>query len=526
MLDPYLIVVGLVFFVMLTVLVAAHEYGHYLFARMFGMEVEAFALMLGGIRKTDLRPYLVKPLVSGWVLVGVAASFIIVWDVLVRTGASPIALYFVQFGAVVGVPLWIISRITALYHASFGNALKWLVVGSLAWVFLLRMFGTLQAVQPTAYIPLLAPITLLAVIVTYYLPVAKREEEEEYGHGQVLAGEGQVPVRFRPVWSIRRGATEYSLLAMPLGGFAKIKGMQPREDGSEVAVPGGFFSKPAWQRLLVLFAGPLFSVLAGMVLFLGIFAMVGATDVDNAPVLGKVRDKTPASEAGLKEGDRIMSADGIPIAKFNDLRAYVSARAGVAILLTLRRGERTLSVNVTPAQDTEPTPVFDGGGNPTDQTRIQGKLGIQPRLIRRPLSLTDAAREAFLLPFRAVAQLAQRFTTPSKLQQEVGGIATVAAATDAASRQGIPEVLELAAGLSMSLGIFNLLPIYPLDGGQMMVALMEMLRRRRLSLKVQNMISSLGFALILMIVLFVLVNDTRKLSAGDSPQLQRVDRKK
>ncbi|MFY9234898.1 MAG: site-2 protease family protein [Fimbriimonadaceae bacterium] len=514
MLDPYLIVVGLTFFLMLTVLVAAHEYGHYIFARMFGMEVEAFALMLGGVRKTDLKPYLRKPIVSGWVVAGVAAALILAWDFLVRTKADPVLLYVVQATAVFGIPLWIISRITALYHAKLLVALKWVVIACAAWLFVLRAFGALQGIGPAGLIPLMTPITALAVIFTYYMPVAKKEEEHEYGHGQIFAGEEAVPVRFRPLWSRTKNGTEYSLLVLPFGGFAKIKGMQPREDGSEISVAGGFFSKPPWQRLLVLFAGPLFSVLAGIILLFGVFATVGIPETSQ-PIIGSLEPGYPAEKAGLRKDDRILSLDGKPMAKFTDMIRYVSGRAGKEVDVQYLRSGQTLNTILVPVESTEAIPVIDDKGEITDKKAKQGRLGIRVAVVRKPVSIGEAATTAVAFPFQAVGYLASRFMTPTKLGDEVGGIAQVAAATDAASREGIPEVLQLAAGLSISLGIFNLLPIYPLDGGQMMVALMEMLRRgRRLSMKVQGAISSVGLALILMLVMFVLVNDTKKLSGG------------
>src|SRR5688572_12837549 len=131
MLDPFYIVVALVFLVMMSVLIAAHEWGHYLFARLFGMEVEAFALMVGGVRKTDLKDKLAKPLVSGWLVAATFAGLIVAWDLVVQfgqnlPGAQPLLLA-IQVGTVMVVPLWIASRLAALYHASFANIAKWYV---------------------------------------------------------------------------------------------------------------------------------------------------------------------------------------------------------------------------------------------------------------------------------------------------------------------------------------------------------------------------------------------------------------
>jgi regulator of sigma E protease len=521
MLDPYILLTGLTFLVMMTVLIAAHEYGHYLFARMFGMEVDAFALMLGGVRKTDLASRLEKPLVSGWAVAAVMAALIAGWDLTTRFGKSfpfdpqPVVLAL-QVGVVLIVPLWIASRLAALYHVSFGNMAKWFVIGWLGWFFVAGAFGVTRSMAITGLIPLLAPVSALGLIFSYYLPVLSRQEEDTYGNGQIKIDGEAVPVQFRPVASKRsKSGTEFSLLLLPLGGFAKIRGMQPREDGSEVNIPGGFFSKASWKRLLVLFAGPLFSILAGVLLLAGNFMISGIETADNRPVLAEVVAGDPAAVAGLKAGDRVVSVAGKPISKFSEMRSAIRDLGGQPVEFVVRRGDKELSITVTPKPPTKPTPVFDSEGQPTSVMRLQATIGARGHSIRKALPFNEAIVQAFKMPVRLLADLVNRAQSPSELKDQVGGIAAVVAATDDAVRTGLETVVFLAAGLSISLGIFNLLPIYPLDGGQMLVAFAEMFRGgRRLSLKVQNAFSTVGFALICMLVLFVLVNDTKKLSGG------------
>src|SRR5207237_324639 len=103
-------------------------------------------------------------------------------------------------------------------------------------------------------------------------------------------------------WMKRKG-TEFTFRPVPLGGFVRIKGMQPEEDGSEIHVPNGFYSKPAWQRFAVLFAGPAFSILFGVVLLFGLFTIVGPRKVVDTPVIDNISADGPAAKAGMQPGD-------------------------------------------------------------------------------------------------------------------------------------------------------------------------------------------------------------------------------
>lgn len=507
MFDPVLLITAISLMVILTVLVAVHELGHYLAAKMFGMEVEAFAIMLGGVRKTNLKPYLEKPLVSGWIVAGVWIGSVALWEVF-QALQIPIGTAAMQVVAVMVVPLWIASRLAALYHADFNRiAQRWLTAW-LLWFFVITFAGVTAGKGITGFIPLLTPISAIALLMTYYLPVGKREEEDQYGIGHIKAGNDQVQVRYRPLLShTTKAGTEFSLLVLPLGGFAKIKGMQPREDGSETRIPGGFFSKPPWQRFIVLFAGPLFSILAGIAIFAGLFMTYGMPT--DEPLIGGIAKDSAAEAAGLQKGDMIVSLDGRPMETSKAVRDYVVAKGVEPIKIVVKRAGQPVSVTATPR-------ITVAKSDPT--AKPTPLLGVAFEMPMKRLPAGEAFVAAVRQPIEFVTQFAGMFKEPSRISENVGGIGTVAAITDSAVRsdRSVETRLFIAAMLSISLGVFNLLPIYPLDGGQMLVAVMEMLRGgRRLSMRVQSAISGFGFMLICMLILFVLVNDARRLSSGE-----------
>src|SRR5579862_7541088 len=293
--------------------------------------------------------------------------------------------------------------------------------------------------------------------------------------------------------------TVFTIRPIPIGGFVRIKGMMPEEDGSETRIPGGFYSKPAWERFLVLLAGPVFSVLAGVLIMIPVFVFVGEPRSSNAPVLGAMLKGSPAEKAGFKPGDRIVSINGRPIQTFyqviESVRDSANERLRVDYLRDGKQGETT----VIPELASVALPVKGPDLQPTGEMRKQALIGVLQREEVTKLSLGEATLEALNLPVKNVRMLFSLFHTPEAAEDSVAGPVGMLTATTDAVQTGIADVFWLAAAISIGLGIINLLPIYPLDGGQMIVALAEMLRGgRRLSLRVQTMVGTVGLCLVVL----------------------------
>ncbi len=154
-----------------------------------------------------------------------------------------------------------------------------------------------------------------------------------------------------------REVTRFTVRAWPLGGFVRIKGMMPEEDGSETTIAGGFYNKPPWQRLIVLFAGPLFSVLAGLLILAPLYMTVGVMKRDNKPIIGPVIKGGPAYVAGLHEGDTVTSIEGSPVKTFYDLNRVVRDSANKTLSIGILRAGQPLLLHVTP----EPFDVHHAG---------------------------------------------------------------------------------------------------------------------------------------------------------------------
>ncbi|MBS1721595.1 MAG: site-2 protease family protein [Armatimonadetes bacterium] len=524
---------GLISFaVLIPILVAVHELGHFWAARAFGMKVDAFAVMMGGVRKTNLDGTLLKPLVSAKIpwFVGVLSATALIVSAEMKFDPGVYAA-LVSLG--LALPVWVVTRLGALYHLPVASS-----IGTLAKVWglavLLSFLGTKGHGLPLVQlVGLIALASFVATLIVYYHPVFHKGEESPNGLGQVLLPQGKVvpeakridpntgrallPVRFRPLASrTDKHGTEFSLLCWPLGGFAAIHGMHPKEDGSETQITGGFYSKPPLARFIVLFAGPLFSILFGVLILTGLKTVTGKPIPDQSAKIGAVDESGPGAKSGLKVGDRIVTINGKPVASFYDVVKdvrYSYRKLGdkyepVPVFIGVERDGRQFNFKATPRIDPEPQPLRNEKMEIVEELAVQAKLGIGPSLTYAPLSLGEAFVDAARTPVDLVSNLAHSVAKPATLAQNIGGPASIAKEVTEASKLGFDVVLTLGGLLSISLGVMNLLPIVPFDGGQMTVAFAEMLRGgRRLSLQFQTAISTIGAFLVIALILGIVTLD-------------------
>ena len=413
---PFYTLVGLTWLTMILVLVAAHELGHYLFARLFGMGAEEFSVGMFG-----KRPLLVYARRR--------------YTIPVREGEDPHA------------------------RGDEPNALE----------------GGGATVAPAV--------------------------ETAPDGGTVL-----------------RETTLFTIRPWPVGGFVRIKGMMPQDDGGEVRIPGGFFSKSPWKRWVVLAAGPGFSVLAGILLLIPYFMFHGADELSKAPVFGMMTTDGAAYKAGLGVGDRVVSVDGVPTPTFYDIVSNVRDSKGRPLSLVVERDGARKTVVVSGTVDKDPSPVMGPDMDATAGRRIQTKLGALPSTEPKRLPFPEAVRAATIAPLNGAIGFALLLAHPSEIKDNVGGPGTMIKMTAKSVREGLWPVIGRAAQISISLGIFNLLPIPPLDGGQMWIAFVEMLRRgRRLSMRTQVRVLNVGFAMVAAMVAGILLLDAGRITGLASP---------
>lgn len=502
--------VGLTFLLVLTVLVGVHEYGHYIVARLFGMRVKAFAIMMGGLRDPEFARQeggKVGPAWQPW-LVGVLSAVVTVVGGL---GGNK-NLYLVGMCLLAfAMPVWIVNRLGQIYRVGMRETVNPLITGYGLFL-LVALFSARGQTTFSQQLALLFFGGWMAVLLAYYRPVLGKEPELDMGNGEVTTAAGEkLKVKFRPVVATKdKNGTEYSLLALPLGGFCAIAGMNPEIEGD---VPDGFYGKAAWKRFLVLFAGPLFSLALGWVLLTG---YIKSTGLPNGQLfVHSFSPESKADEAGLKKGDEVLAVNGKKLTGdllLTDLVQDITP--GQSARFEVRRNDQTLTFAVPTYTSKEQRVRVTKEGLRTGEKYFPTLVGLMTMPGIRDASWGESFSRSFTIPFEMAAGLFNLAKQPTLVTHNVGGAASMVVATKEATDDGWGGVLRMAGLLSMSLGVMNLLPIQPLDGGQMMVQLYEMIRGKRMSAQAMGWVTSIGVLLILLLMFTVLVADVARFTGG------------
>lgn len=315
----------------------------------------------------------------------------------------------------------------------------------------------------------------------------------ELGHLLVARRAGmdcpEYMVGFGPtVWSARRGATTWGLKAVPLGGYVRITGMSPAEPVDPALESSTYRSAPWRWKVAVSVAGPLSNLLLAVVLVTVVLAGFGRSVTPRDAVVGEVAryltdgSRSPASVAGVRAGDTVVSFAGRSAGTWSQLVEAVEAGGGRRGTLVVRRDGELVRLQVRPART---------GG--------RWVLGVQHEAVRRRVPLARAVPESVgVVAGGAKVALGSITSTLGRVDRYLGTVATggevpqekrflspvgAAEVARSAARDGVPELLGLAALVNVMLGVFNLLPVPPLDGGHVLVATVESLasvvRRRK-----------------------------------------------
>jgi regulator of sigma E protease len=314
-------------------------------------------------------------------------------------------------------------------------------------------------------------------------------------------------------WYDRHG-THWRFCWILLGGYVKFEGdanAASQPSSSPVHAPGSLHSKPVWQRMAVVAAGPIANFLLAILIFAGLFFTVGVPNT--APVIAKVESGSVAEQAGLKAGDVVNAVDGREIKTFGDLSQYVLTRGGDPLNLTIQRGASTLNIRVTPAIKE----VDDGFGGKIKAPRLgvvsSATAGtVSYERLGPVASLQRGVRETWNIVYFTCRFIGKLFTGAADPKQ-VGSVASMAeGATNAASTGPSGFVLYIAF-LSVSVGLINLFPIPVLDGGHLVFYAIESVLGRPLGQRAQEIGYRIGISLVFMMIAFGLWNDFTRIFA-------------
>jgi len=313
----------------------------------------------------------------------------------------------------------------------------------------------------------------------------------EFGHFIVAKLSGikvnEFSMGFGPqILKIKGKETDYFIRLLPLGGYVKMEG----EDAA-TSDPRAFNNKPPLTRLAVILAGPLMNFLIAAILLSAISFSSGIATTQVTVIPGE-----PAAEAGIRDGDVIYAVDGIKVNSWEDVVDRISNRPKEQVEITVSRNNTLITYNVTAKEDPDTK---------------RGIIGIKTVVVKHSLSrsLQFGIQKTFWITKMILVGLAQMLT--GKAAVDVVGPVGIFQIVEEAAKNGIFQVMYIAALISINLGLFNIFPIPALDGGRCVFIILEILRGKPIDLEKEGFIHFIGFVILMIFMIIVLFKDISKL---------------
>jgi regulator of sigma E protease len=308
-------------------------------------------------------------------------------------------------------------------------------------------------------------------------------------------------------WTSPRSGTNYRLNAFPIGGYCAMQGEDGRSSEAEQqrrfrskpdSASDNFQSKAPWRRLAIVAAGPVANfIVAFVILVCGAIAF-GAPSSRLSTSIGPLIPGSPGERAGLQIGDRIVAIDGKPVRGGVQMVEKIHSSAGKPLQLTFMRHGETLRVTVTPKRQTT-------GG------KVVGIIGFatisEYERVSVPQAFAFSSQSFVGMVMNNVAGLGGLLVHPHAALSQVSGPIGIGHVASQAQDLGWATYLQLAAMISVALGIFNFLPIPALDGGRGIFILAEILRGRPVDPEKEALVHATGFALLMVLMVFVAYHD-------------------
>lgn len=314
--------------------------------------------------------------------------------------------------------------------------------------------------------------------------------------------------------SFKRGETEYGIAAIPLGGFVKISGMNPEEELSEEVEPRAYYRQPVWKRIVVIGAGPAVNIVLAFAILFFIYFTDGQRVTQS---VGSTQSGSPASKV-LQPGDRILAVDGRSYGKLDSVERHEKLSEAIA-------SHKCLGQQVNGCLAASPSParlrIGRDGLVRTVSIRPEYKkeygtalIGVEYKTLSEEVSVGTATTRALdtisLIGSKTASVFSRIFE--SEQRKEISGIVGVSDVAHQTIDVGLYPSLFLLALVSLSLGLINLLPVLPLDGGHIFWSLVEKLRGKPVSLRVIERATVVGFALVAVLMFIGLSNDLGRIS--------------
>ena len=297
----------------------------------------------------------------------------------------------------------------------------------------------------------------------------------------------------------KNGETEYCIRLIPIGGFVSLAG-EDADDNKKIPEERKLYSKPVWQRFLIMVAGVMNNFIFAFLLLFIMALIYGSTTTK--PVVDSVTLGMPAETAGIQKGDTIVSIDGQKISSFSEIQLYLQTSDGKEMEFVVKGIDgNKRSVMVTPDK------IVNENGEEGYVIGIALDTKVNKGFIPSIKYAGNTTLTLYKLMFTTIKQLFNGRASVKDLSGPVG-IYTIVSEE---SKAGFQNILYLTAYLSINVGFINLLPFPAFDGGRVVFLIIEKIRRKRVPVKVEAIVNGVGFALLMLLMVFVTFNDILRL---------------
>lgn len=329
--------------------------------------------------------------------------------------------------------------------------------------------------------------TALATIFVFFIVVVFHE----FGHFIVAKISGikvhEFAIGMGPkLFKINKGDTDYSLRLLPIGGYVKMEGEDEYSDDIN-----SFSKKPIRSRMAVIAAGAIMNFILAIIVFSIYSYKVGVptTTVD------MVSEKFPAYEAGIRNGDTILSIDNYSVDSWEDIKKAINASNGKEIKVTVLRDERELNFFIRPLIEKEENRLI---------------IGITPKMRRSILLSIKSGFQNMIMILGLMFQFIGMLFKGNVKSGDISGPVGIVYLVGEAAKSGFLYVLYIAGFISINLGFFNLLPIPALDGSRLVFLLFELIRGKPVNPEREGFIHFIGFVFLILLMLVVAYKDIIK----------------
>jgi len=295
------------------------------------------------------------------------------------------------------------------------------------------------------------------------------------------------------IWRKEHNGTLYVLRAIPLGGYVKPAGETLDE---HKGAPDEYFSHPWYERICLHLAGPAMNYILAFLLFTGVIIGAGTPAPSDDPVIGEIVEGDPAYQAGMREGDKITSINGTATASWKAVADIIHANPDQATKISYERGGDKFNIALTPKK-------YDG----------IGLIGISPGITYKSVGIVKSVwmggYQCWYWTKYTLVTLGSKIYHREK--PDLAGPVGIVHMISKAAHSGLSNLVYFIGLISVAVGIFNLLPIPILDGGQSLIFLWEGISRRKPTMRMFQTANAIGFAFLICVLVFVTYNDVARI---------------